>query len=91
MANAGASVMLRNGGTQKAVELVRGRCALAGASPDDLIVVDGGLTLAKMNLNISYAELLARNGLSSLVGTATTLGRGGERPQGNLQLFCRLC
>jgi xanthine dehydrogenase YagR molybdenum-binding subunit len=32
------------------------------------MVADGRLTLAKTNLNTTYAELLARNGLSSLVG-----------------------
>jgi xanthine dehydrogenase YagR molybdenum-binding subunit len=40
----------------------------AGAAPDDVIVADGRLALAKTNLNVTYAELLARNGLSSLVG-----------------------
>ena len=33
-----------------------------------LIVADGRLALAKTNLNVTYAELLVRNGLSSLVG-----------------------
>jgi xanthine dehydrogenase YagR molybdenum-binding subunit len=36
--------------------------------PEDVIVADDRLTLAKRNLNITYAELLARNGLSSLAG-----------------------
>ena len=40
----------------------------AGAAPDDVIVADGRLALTKTNLNVTYAELLARNGLSSLVG-----------------------
>ena len=54
----------------KAIELaLTGRDApFAGAAPDDVIVADGRLALAKTNLNITYAELLARNGLSSLVG-----------------------
>jgi xanthine dehydrogenase YagR molybdenum-binding subunit len=42
--------------------------AFAGAAPDDVIVAEGRLALAKTNLNVTYAELLARNGLSSLVG-----------------------
>ena len=33
-----------------------------------MIVADGGLSLAGTNLNITHAELLARNGLSNLVG-----------------------
>ena len=55
---------------EKAVELaLTGRDApFAGALPEDVMVADGRLTLAKTNLNITYAELLARNGLSSLVG-----------------------
>jgi hypothetical protein len=44
----------------------------AGAAPGDVIIGDDGLSLARTNLNIDYAELLARNGLSTLVGTATT-------------------
>jgi len=39
----------------------------AGAVADDVAVTDGRLTLARKNLNITYAELLVRNGLSSLV------------------------
>ena len=70
-ANATAAVMLAaQAACQKAVELaLTGREApFAGAAPDDVVVAAGGLMLAKMNLNVSYAELLARNGLSSLVG-----------------------
>ena len=37
-------------------------------APGDVIVADGRLSLARTNLNITYAELLVRNGLSSLVG-----------------------
>ena len=33
-----------------------------------MIVADGRLALVKTNSNVTYAELLARNGLSSLVG-----------------------
>jgi xanthine dehydrogenase YagR molybdenum-binding subunit len=70
-ANATAAVMLAaQAARQKAVELAfTGRDApFAGAAPDDVIVSDGRLALAKTNLNVTYAELLARNGLSRLVG-----------------------
>jgi len=55
---------------EKAVELALvGRDApFPRAAPDDVIVTDSRLSLARTNLNITYAELLARNGLSSLVG-----------------------
>ena len=33
-----------------------------------MVVAAGGLTLAKTNLNVTYAELLAHNGLPGLVG-----------------------
>jgi xanthine dehydrogenase YagR molybdenum-binding subunit len=70
-ANATAAVLLAaRAAREKAVELaLTGRDApFAGALPEDVMVADGRLTLAKTNLNITYAELLARNGLSSLVG-----------------------
>jgi xanthine dehydrogenase YagR molybdenum-binding subunit len=69
--NATAAVMLAaQVACEKAIELaLSGRDApFAGAPPEDVIVADGGLALTKTNLNITYAELLARNGLSSLVG-----------------------
>jgi xanthine dehydrogenase YagR molybdenum-binding subunit len=71
MANAGASVLLAaQAAREKAVELaITGRDApFAGAAPGDVIVADGRLSLAGTNLNLSYAELIGRNGLSSLVG-----------------------
>src|SRR5258708_27275429 len=71
MANASAAVMLAGqAARKKAVQLaLTGRDApFAGAAPDDVVVADGKLSLARTNLNITYAELLARNGLSSLVG-----------------------
>jgi xanthine dehydrogenase YagR molybdenum-binding subunit len=71
MANAGASVLLgAKAARAKAVELaLAGRNApFAGAVPEDVTVADGRLSLVRTNLNITYAELLARNGLSSLVG-----------------------
>ena len=69
--NATAAVMLAaRAARDKAVELaLTGRGApFAGAAPEDVVVADSRLALAKANLNITYAELLARNGLSSLVG-----------------------
>jgi xanthine dehydrogenase YagR molybdenum-binding subunit len=71
VANATAAVMLAaQAARQKAVELaLTGRDApFAGAAPGDVIVAEGRLALAKTNLNITYAELLARNGLSRLAG-----------------------
>jgi xanthine dehydrogenase YagR molybdenum-binding subunit len=70
-ANATAAVMLAAHATrEKAVELaLTGRDApFAGAAPDDVTVVDGRLALKKANLNITYTDLLARNGLASLTG-----------------------
>jgi xanthine dehydrogenase YagR molybdenum-binding subunit len=70
-ANATAAVMLAAQTLrEKAVELaLTGRDApFAGAAAADVIVADGRLSLARTNLIITYAELLARNGLSSLVG-----------------------
>src|SRR5438445_7912166 len=70
-ANATAAVMLAARAARgKAIELaLTGRDApFAGAPPVDVIVADGRLELTKTNLNITYTELLARNGLSSLVG-----------------------
>ncbi len=70
-ANATAAVMLAaRAAREKAVELaLTGRDApFAGAPPNDVIIADGRLRLTKTNLNITYAELLGRNGLSSLVG-----------------------
>src|SRR5712672_2857012 len=69
--NATAAVMLAaRAARDKAVELaLNGRDApFAGAPAENVIVADGRLALTKTNLNITYAELLARNGLSSLVG-----------------------
>jgi xanthine dehydrogenase YagR molybdenum-binding subunit len=71
MANAGASVLLAaQAARAKAIELAcTSRDApFAGAVPEDVTVADGRLSLARTNLNVTYAELLARNGLSSLVG-----------------------
>ena len=71
MANAGASVLLAaRGARDKAVALALRThdVPFAGADPKDVVAADGGLALANRNVNISYAELMARNGLSSLVG-----------------------
>jgi xanthine dehydrogenase YagR molybdenum-binding subunit len=70
-ANATAAVMLAaQAAREKAVELtLSGRYApFAGAATKDVIVSDGRLAVARTNLNVTYAELLARNGVSSLVG-----------------------
>ena len=70
-ANATAAVMLAaKAARRKAIELaLTGRDApFAGAASGDVIVADGRLSLARTNLSITYAELLARNGLSNLVG-----------------------
>ena len=70
MANAGASVMLAAKAVRnKAIELaLAGREPLgAGLAPGDIIVDDGALSFEKKNVSITYAELLARNGLSELV------------------------
>ena len=73
MANAGASVLLAaSAAREKAVALaLNGHDApLAGADANEVIAADGGLALAHKNVNIGYAELLARNGLSSLAADA---------------------
>ena len=73
MANAGASVLLAAAAARdKAVALaLHGHDApLAGADANEVITADGGLMLANENVNIGYAELLARNRLSSLVADA---------------------
>ena len=70
MANAGASVMLAAKAVRdKAIELaLAGRDPLgAGSAPGDIVVDDGTLSFAMKNVSITYAELLARNGLSELV------------------------
>jgi len=71
MANAGASVMLAaKAARDRAIELALcGRNApFSGAVRDDVLISDGRLVLARKNLQITYAELLARNGLATLVG-----------------------
>jgi xanthine dehydrogenase YagR molybdenum-binding subunit len=70
-ANATAAVLLAaRAAREKAVALaVEGRDApFPGAAPGGVIVADGRLSLGTTNLNIAYAELLVRNGLSSIVG-----------------------
>jgi xanthine dehydrogenase YagR molybdenum-binding subunit len=70
MANAGASVMLAaKAARDKAIELaLRGREApFAGAVASEVLVTDGTLALTGKNVNMTYPELLARNGLSALV------------------------
>ncbi|WMT76379.1 xanthine dehydrogenase family protein molybdopterin-binding subunit [Bradyrhizobium sp. Ash2021] len=71
MANAGASVMLAaQAARNKAIELaLSGRDApLAGAVAKEVTLADGFISAAARNVKVSYAELLARSGLSELVG-----------------------
>src|SRR5438876_270614 len=71
MANAGASVMLAaKAARDRAIELALcGRNApFSGAVRDDVLISDGRLVLARKNLQITYAELLARTGLGTLLG-----------------------
>jgi xanthine dehydrogenase YagR molybdenum-binding subunit len=73
MANAGASILLAARATRdNAVTLaLTGHDApFGGADAKDVVSADGGLRLANKNLSISYAELLVRNGRSSLVAHA---------------------
>src|SRR5207302_6680081 len=73
MANAGASVMLAaQAAREKAIALaLSGQDApFAGAAAEDVVVTDGRLALARKNINITYAELLARNGLATLTADA---------------------
>ncbi|BBJ47304.1 hypothetical protein SSPO_100220 [Streptomyces antimycoticus] len=70
MANAGAAVMAAAQAVRdRAIELsLTGKNApFAGAQPDDVGVVNGTLTLAGTDQTITYAEILERNGLRSLV------------------------
>jgi xanthine dehydrogenase YagR molybdenum-binding subunit len=70
-ANATAAVLLAaQAARDKAIDLaVTGRDApFAGAAPGDVTVADGTLSLARTNRSVTYAELLARNGLGNLVG-----------------------
>ena len=68
-ANATAAVMLAaQAAREKAIELALASrdAPFAGAAAGDVNVADGRLSLAGTNLNITYAELLGRNGLRSL-------------------------
>jgi xanthine dehydrogenase YagR molybdenum-binding subunit len=70
-ANATAAVLLAaQAARDKAIALaLTGRHApFAGAVARDVTVADGTLSLAGTNCTITYAELLARNGLANLVG-----------------------
>jgi xanthine dehydrogenase YagR molybdenum-binding subunit len=70
MANAGASVLLAaKAARDKAIllALTGPDAPFAGAAVEEVVVTDGKLVLARRNLHISYAELLARKGLSTLV------------------------
>ncbi|MGH8128934.1 MAG: xanthine dehydrogenase family protein molybdopterin-binding subunit [Gammaproteobacteria bacterium] len=70
-ANAGASVMLAaKSARDRAIELARtGHDApFVDADSGDVVVEDGKLMLPAKSLSITYAELMKRNGLSSLTG-----------------------
>ncbi|HEY2757807.1 MAG TPA: xanthine dehydrogenase family protein molybdopterin-binding subunit [Pseudolabrys sp.] len=70
-ANATAAVMLAaQSAREKAVALgLEGHDApFAGAGSADVSIADGRLSMTGSNLNVTYAELLARNGLSNLIG-----------------------
>ena len=70
MANAGASVMLAAKAVRdKAIELaLAGREPLgAGSAPGGIVVDVGTLSFPIKNASITYAELLARHGMSELV------------------------
>lgn len=58
-----AVLLAAHGARDKAIDL-----ALTDRAPGDVTVADGTLSLARTNRNITYAGLLARNGLGSLVG-----------------------
>ena len=69
MANAGASVMLAAQAVRsKAIELAVNEhdAPFAGMDAGEITAADGFLSSAARNASISYAELLSRNGLSSL-------------------------
>jgi xanthine dehydrogenase YagR molybdenum-binding subunit len=73
MANAGASVLLAaKAARDKVIALaLTGRDApFAGAAADAVVAADGRLAVAGTNLNVTYAELLERNGLSALAADA---------------------
>ena len=73
MANAGASVLLAaKAARDKAIQLaLTGRDApFSGAEAEHLRVAESMLTLERRNIRITYAELLARNGLTNLVADA---------------------
>jgi xanthine dehydrogenase YagR molybdenum-binding subunit len=70
-ANATAAVMLAaQAAREKAIELaiMRRDAPFAGAAREHIVVDEGGLALRNKNLKVSYAELIVRNELSSLVG-----------------------
>src|SRR5579871_4010033 len=71
LANAGGSVMLAAKAARgKAIELARtGRFApFADVGSDEIVASDGKLIMPEKNRDVSYAEVLDRNDLASLVG-----------------------
>jgi xanthine dehydrogenase YagR molybdenum-binding subunit len=71
MANAGSSIMLAaKAARDKAIAMaVSGSApAFPGAAARDVVVSGGTLTLVGRSVSVTYSDLLARNGLSTLVG-----------------------
>ncbi|HEY3852056.1 MAG TPA: xanthine dehydrogenase family protein molybdopterin-binding subunit, partial [Steroidobacteraceae bacterium] len=71
MANAGASVMLAAKAVRdQVIALALGGkdAPFSGAGAQDVVAGDGVLALPRRNLTVGYAELLARNELTHLVG-----------------------
>jgi xanthine dehydrogenase YagR molybdenum-binding subunit len=64
------SILLRSLSGCLLLCLIRLRRPGQGAIADHVVVGDGRLALARTNLNITYAELLARNGLATLTADA---------------------
>jgi xanthine dehydrogenase YagR molybdenum-binding subunit len=86
MANAGASVLLAaNAARDEAIALaLTGRNPpFAGASAQDVVAADGGLTVG--NRTITYTDLLVRNGLDMLSGDGDY--QPVEEAQGSKAIF----
>lgn len=62
----------------------------ASAVAADVPVRDGRLAMARRNLHVPYVELLACNGLSTLVGDGDYDLVEGKRTEGGLRLLREL-
>jgi hypothetical protein len=65
----------------RALQPSRARARTPGAVAADVLVRDGRLVMARRNLHIPYVELLACNGLPTLVGDGATIGRKANGPK----------